>query len=269
MTKKKKSFILHIDSLDIFEDLEDAQIGELMRAIRAYHTGEEMEISGLMKAIFRNFKNQFERDSESYEKVCVRNAKNGAKGGRPKQPKETQDNPKKPKETQRNPKQADNDSDNDNDSKNDNDIKKEKIYKKDFPENQEPELSEFKGTDTTVNTPEQPEDKTSAQKDEIIGSGVYPKKELNEYADYISQASTQLKDMWTKELQMQKIVVPLQSLQKAFLINLSLAAEYKKYNQASIQRYFFNWMKKNAYQYKPRQDSSKPTFTSFNKSNAR
>ena len=146
---------------------------------------------------------------------------------------------------------------------------KEKIYKKDFPENQEPELSEFKGTDTTVNTPEKLEDKTSALKDEIIGSGVYPKKELVEYYDYISNASTQLKDMWVKGLQAQRLTVALPVVQNAFFINLAAATEYKKYNQATIQRYFFNWMKKNAYQYKPRQDPSKPTFTSFNKSNAR
>lgn len=123
----RKSFIIHIDSLDVLPDLTDEQAGQLFKAVHMYQKTGEHGLTGIMAAIFVSFKNQFDRDIEKYQKICERNKNNGLGGGRPKnektqsvilgysglqkKPKETQDNPKKP------------DSKNKNDSKSESDIK--------------------------------------------------------------------------------------------------------------------------------------------------
>jgi uncharacterized phage protein (TIGR02220 family) len=127
---KRKSFLIHIDSLDILEDLTDEQAGQLLKAMKSFHTGEEISLSGLIKIAFNPFKNQFIRDNEKYQKICERNRSNGNKGGRPEKDnekqgvkKETQDNPNNPiKPTglfgnPRNPNKPDNKNDSDSDSK--------------------------------------------------------------------------------------------------------------------------------------------------------
>ena len=119
MTSKRKSFLVHIDSLDILDDLTDEQAGMLFKAIKAHQKGEDIELSPIVKIAFSPFKNQFARDDEKYQKIVERNKNNGLKGGRPK----TQDNPKKPTGligNPDNPSKADNknDSDSDSDSKN-------------------------------------------------------------------------------------------------------------------------------------------------------
>jgi hypothetical protein len=134
MATDKKSFILHIDSLDVLDDLSDQQTGQLFKAIRDYQNGNEVKLDGLMNAVFKTFKNQFLRDANKYDSVVTRNRLNGSKGGRPKI---TQPNPNNPvglsvtqtKPTE--PKKADSDSDSgsDNDSKKDNVNDKEKESK--------------------------------------------------------------------------------------------------------------------------------------------
>lgn len=81
---KRKSFLLHIDSLDILDDLTNEQVGELFRAIKAYQHGETLELSPIVKVAFSPFKNQFIRDSEKYEKTCKARAAAGSKGGKQK-----------------------------------------------------------------------------------------------------------------------------------------------------------------------------------------
>jgi len=80
----KKSFILHIDSLEVLNELSKEQIAELFIAIKDYNKGVEPILTGLMKAIFVPFKNQFDRDNEKYKNIAERNKYNGSKGGRPK-----------------------------------------------------------------------------------------------------------------------------------------------------------------------------------------
>jgi hypothetical protein len=117
----RKSFILHLDSLEVFNELTNEQAGILFKAIKSYNEGKEVELDFALKLAFLPFKKQFERDSEKYQSVVERNKNNGSKGGRPKNPKE----PKKSEKTHsvlKEPKKADNDNDsvNDNDNKNDN-----------------------------------------------------------------------------------------------------------------------------------------------------
>jgi len=70
---KRKSFVIHIDSLDILDDLSDEQAGQLFKAIRSHQVGEEVELSPIVKIAFSPFKNQFGRDDEKYQKLCEKN----------------------------------------------------------------------------------------------------------------------------------------------------------------------------------------------------
>lgn len=115
----RKSFILHIDSLQILEGLTDEQSGQLFRKIYEYNkenkpkeTQKTQSVISVIDLVFIPFKLQFDRDLEKYERVCERNKNNGKLGGRPKN-----ENPKKPKKADSD---NDSDSDSDNDSKNDN-----------------------------------------------------------------------------------------------------------------------------------------------------
>lgn len=98
----KKTFVIHLDSLDVLDELGETkeekylEAGKLLYAIRDYHKGVELKLEPVTRIAFSPFKNQFIRNAESYKKTCERNKANGKKGGRPpKNPLE----PKKTKET--------------------------------------------------------------------------------------------------------------------------------------------------------------------------
>lgn len=110
----KTGFILHLDSLAVLDELTNEQAGILFKAIRDYNLGVEPELDFAMKMAFLPFKNQFVRDFEKYENTCERNKTNGAKGGRPKKPKETE----KTQVVLEEPKKADNKNDNENKNNN-------------------------------------------------------------------------------------------------------------------------------------------------------
>lgn len=94
MTTKRKSFVIHIDSLDILDELTDEQAGKLLKAIKSYQKGEDLGLDFTTKIVFAPFKSQFVRDDEKYQAIVNRNKNNGLKGGRPK----TQANPENPSE---------------------------------------------------------------------------------------------------------------------------------------------------------------------------
>ena len=123
----KKSFLIHTDSLNIFDALSDDKIWKLFKKIRAYQNWQDFDTGDqIIEILFINFKTQFDRDGEKYENICDRNSNNGKKWWRPKNPNnpvgyfETQQNPKKPKKA---------DSDSDSDSVNDNKDKVKEIEK--------------------------------------------------------------------------------------------------------------------------------------------
>lgn len=116
--KEKKSFLLHIDSLDILEKLSDEQAGKLFKAISAYHNGSDYELDNLLDLVFTPFKNQFGRDLEKYKKVSEKRALAGKKGGKQKQ--SNLANASKCKQNVANLADSDNDSDKDSDSDSDN-----------------------------------------------------------------------------------------------------------------------------------------------------
>ena len=80
----KSSFILHIDSLCILDDLDDVQKGQLFFAIYKYQLGEEIDLPPLIKIAFSQFKNQFIRDNETYQKTVKARKIAGSKGGKKK-----------------------------------------------------------------------------------------------------------------------------------------------------------------------------------------
>lgn len=118
MANNKKSFLLHIDSLDILDELTDEECGMLFKAIRAHHTGEEIDLAGLVRVAFSPFRNQFMRDDEKYNLTCERRALAGSKGGKQKVA-----NASKCKQKVANV--AESVSKNDNDSDNDSEIDKD------------------------------------------------------------------------------------------------------------------------------------------------
>ena len=70
---KRKSFIIHIDSLNILDELSDDQAGKLFKAIKCYQLGDVFEFDALTRIAFSPFKNQFSRDDEKYIKLCEKN----------------------------------------------------------------------------------------------------------------------------------------------------------------------------------------------------
>lgn len=84
MADKRKSFIIHKDSLAVLDDLTDEQAGKLFRAIKSFHEGEEVNLDSLLKIAFSPFKNQFIRDNEKYQSTCEKRAAAGKAGGKAK-----------------------------------------------------------------------------------------------------------------------------------------------------------------------------------------
>jgi hypothetical protein len=78
----RKSFVLHIDSLDVLDELSNEQAGMLLKAMHSFHIGDETKLDTLTKIIFSPFKNQFFRDNEKYLKTCEKRAESGSIGGR-------------------------------------------------------------------------------------------------------------------------------------------------------------------------------------------
>lgn len=76
----RKSFILHLDSLEILDDLTNEQAGKLLKAMRDYNLGNEVELDPITKMCFLPFKNQFIRDIKSYEEEVLASSEKGKLG---------------------------------------------------------------------------------------------------------------------------------------------------------------------------------------------
>jgi len=131
MSKERKSFLLHFDSLGILDQLTNDQCGKLFIACRDYNLGKELKLDETLALVFFPFKAQFLRDKEKYQGVVDRNKTNGSKGGRPtnpvkpKKPSGLIDNPSKPKKADSvsvSVNGSDSGNESDNDSKSDNKV---------------------------------------------------------------------------------------------------------------------------------------------------
>jgi hypothetical protein len=110
----KKSFVLHVDSLDVLDELTNEQAGMLLKAMRDYHNEGETPLDALTKIVFCPFKNQFNRDSLKYQTTCERRANAGSMGGKQKVANVAKAS--KPKQKQANLAESVNVSENDSDS---------------------------------------------------------------------------------------------------------------------------------------------------------
>jgi hypothetical protein len=64
----KKSFVLHLDSLSILEDMTTQQKADFIDAIYSYQkTGKIPELDLMMKMVLNPFFNQFKRDDENWK----------------------------------------------------------------------------------------------------------------------------------------------------------------------------------------------------------
>ncbi len=121
MTSRRKSFVIHIDSLDILDDLTDEQAGKLFKAIKANQLGHEIELDCITKIAFSPFRNQFIRDNDKYEKLCEKNRLIAVNRHSTKSTTGTNGNDSSPTVT----KSTDNDSKNKSDSKSDSNNKEQ------------------------------------------------------------------------------------------------------------------------------------------------
>lgn len=133
MNNPKKSFILHLDSLCVLDEMTLEQKGILFDAIYNFQLGVEVELDFSMKMAFAPFRNQFIRDNEKYTQFIERQTNNGKKGGRKVETQANPENPSLPKEAKPTLNDSVSDSVNDNDSVKENDnesgsVKKENTH---------------------------------------------------------------------------------------------------------------------------------------------
>jgi hypothetical protein len=76
----RTSFVLHLDSLDVLDELSNEDAGVLLKAMRDFNRDEDPKLSGLMKVIFLPFKNQFIRDEVKYDEKSDKRSEAGRKG---------------------------------------------------------------------------------------------------------------------------------------------------------------------------------------------
>lgn len=80
---EKNSFVLYTKYQEQINILNDAQAGQLMKAIFAYQTGQEIEISDPMVVMLWSvIRQQLDVDNQKYEEECKKRAEAGAKGAR-------------------------------------------------------------------------------------------------------------------------------------------------------------------------------------------
>jgi len=110
----KESFILFREHEEIFESLTDKQAGQLIKAIFKYEETRELpNMDKTVRVAFIPIKQLLDKNYEKYIEKCEQNRLNGKKGGRPKKPKETEENRKKPNGYFENPKNLEYEYDND------------------------------------------------------------------------------------------------------------------------------------------------------------
>lgn len=99
--------------------LSDAEAGRLLKSILHYANGEEDELPGQEKLVYAMLRKQIDRDAAEYERYSEKQRANGCKGGRPKKPRETQQNPKNPLVFEKTQKSQEEDKDKDKDKDDD------------------------------------------------------------------------------------------------------------------------------------------------------
>lgn len=119
--ESKNSFILYCDLIHTVEKMPDDKAGELFKHILKYVNDLNPETDDLIiQLTFEPIKQQLKRDLSKWKNYIEKQKVNGSKGGRPKNPTESQ----KTQAFSEKPKKADNVSVSVNDNVNESDIKK-------------------------------------------------------------------------------------------------------------------------------------------------
>ena len=94
---KRDSVIIYRNLFEALQDVSDKSYKRIMNAILKYSMdGEELELSGVEKAVFQMAKTQVDANNKKYENG-KKGAEFGALGGRPKKPQENPtETPQKP-----------------------------------------------------------------------------------------------------------------------------------------------------------------------------
>jgi hypothetical protein len=80
MAENKKSFLLYVDQIGLFEELPDDKAGQLIKHIFRYVNDKNPETDDLIiKIAFEPIKRQLKRDLEKYEQIRERNRENARK----------------------------------------------------------------------------------------------------------------------------------------------------------------------------------------------
>ena len=77
---------LFADFLETVEQLNDAEVGRLVKAMLEYALDDEASgkaLEGNERFLFPSMRRQIDWEREAYEAMVKRNAANGKKGGRP------------------------------------------------------------------------------------------------------------------------------------------------------------------------------------------
>ena len=78
----KGSFVVYLDIKEIVDELDDAQVAALFRAMLEYQTtGKVPKLSGALRYIFIPIRQQMDRDREKWDKTKAARAESGRKGG--------------------------------------------------------------------------------------------------------------------------------------------------------------------------------------------
>lgn len=91
MAENKNSFVLYAEYLEIFEELNDEDAGQLAKHLFRYVNDKEPQTDNpLVKLAFIPMKQALKRDLKKWETYQQKQRENGKKGGRPPKAKETQ-----------------------------------------------------------------------------------------------------------------------------------------------------------------------------------
>lgn len=112
MAEGKNKIIVYKDWETIFKKLSNEEAGKLIKHFFSYvNDNNPVPEDRLTELLFEPIKQTLKRDLEKWEQKAEKNRENGAKGGRPRKPNETQENPVGFLETQANPEKPVSDSD--------------------------------------------------------------------------------------------------------------------------------------------------------------
>jgi hypothetical protein len=82
MAEDKKSVIIYTDWINIFEELDDSEAGQLIKHLMRYVNDKNPESpSRLIKLVFEPIRLQLKRDLKNWEEIRLKRSESGRKGG--------------------------------------------------------------------------------------------------------------------------------------------------------------------------------------------